>query len=322
MNTNYLFNFLLTQRGNYNELADRTDYNILGPNYRDGIAVLVVTEINNSGDYTLYDREEWPLLIPNIFGAEYHYFIYAVVKWLASGSYNQGDIVWYDDGNGNLNAWVSKQNGNTQIPAEGSYWTALDNDLSQLDSYTPPDPRLKADFYYRPVTSSTLDMFTLNKTAPHSFSLYFNSSSELIDEISLFDFLGNLITTIDIEPDAGDCTFTTSEDNVYFLVVTTDQGNQYIVNVYDLSDIEACYSDLVDNVLCECVDCNNCPGDKYYRALNFVNLYTTIRDLIYSDSFVNYGLIETGHVRSDWLNKLGVIVTKLKLLANDCTCNN
>ena len=61
---------------------------------------------------------------------------------------------------------------------------------------------------------------------------------------------------------------------------------------------------------------------NYERALNYVNTYYLLRDIIYADQSVLIGMISTDVLRAEYLSSIGLLVEKLRILSNECACND
>jgi len=316
LNNVNLFNFLLTQNGNYNVMEDQTDYSGLPvPLVREDIAVVAVTQIDEEVTYNLFTRDEWPLSYLNVSNSDYHIWTFALQRFNPAETVDIDVLRWYD-----YAVWKSLQNTNNTTPLEGSYWTQVTSDSIEDFQSVDSEVELESDFYYRPVDSTSLGQFALTKTGDHIYSIIYNGIVYEMESWKLYDYKNVLIGEWEPNDSTRQIQVVTPEDGVYYVQIELTDGTTQYVEIYDFTDAEACFFNLVKNVLCECVDCNDCPDASYKRMLTFLNLYVLIRDIVYADRAVNYGLLSNDTLRTDWLTSLGMLIDKLAIMTSECIC--
>ena len=316
LNNVNLFNFLLTQNANYNVMEDQTDYSGLPiPLVREDIAVVVVTQIAEEVTYNLFTRDEWPLSYLNIFDTDYHIWAFALQRFNPLETVDIDVLRWYD-----YTVWKSLQNGNNTTPMEGSHWTEVTSDTIEDFQSVDSEVFLETDMYYRPVQNTTLGQFSLRKIGDHRYSIIYNGLDYEITEHALYDYKNVLIGAWKSAEPYTEIQIVTPKDGVYYVQIELSDGTTQYIEIYDFTDAEECFLHLVKNVLCECIDCNDCPDASYKRLLTFVNLYVLIRDIVYADRMVNVGLLSNDVLRTDWLTSLGMLISKLAIMTEQCIC--
>ena len=161
--------------------------------------------------------------------------------------------------------------------------------------------------------------FNLTRHGDHNWKIVYNNGTML--SITLRDYS---LSEIRKYPNINSDTFyiETTEDGLYIAEVLADDNTTHYVEIYDFTDTEECYLKLMRNVLCECLDCDDCPGENYTRALTFANLYLLVRDIAYADRWSSGGFTNTETLRTERVADYGVIVEKLKMMVSKCTCND
>jgi len=311
------YQHLITQEGAYVQLFDEDllgtstiDWPILTYN-RSQVVDCMVVEEGASGTYNVYFRNEDQKFLSSV-NNDYHIWMYGVPIFTIGPTYNTGDIVWYDEA-----VWKCLSNTATIPSVSNPLWLQI-TDANTDELNTHPDD-LKNDYFFRAVYVTSDGDYTLVKTDDHQFSLVWNGSGNILS-YTVRDYQGALVETGSATSNT--LTFTFTEDGAYYVELTIDDRSIHYVEIYDFTDAEQCYLDLIKNVLCECVECDDCPGPLYNKQLHFVTTYQLLRDAIYVDQAARIGLVSTETLRDEYINTMGLMIKKLGLLIEDCTCTD
>lgn len=300
------FNFLFKQEGSYVTIQDRVVWGIDGFPTKDGYHLAMSwCEYNNGDDVNTYQFivMKDALRFLGITSQEYHIRIYAEQEWkLSIAGYPQDNVVWHND-----KYWYALIP-NTEEPGTtiNDWKEIVDGDDSKLDGVT-----YKMDGYFIPVNTSEQSNFIITKTDDHKFTVQWIGDGDAA-KYNLLDYKTNPIASGDVQNNTHDFEF--EKDGLY-IVEYLIGGISHYAEIYDFSDSEKCFLDLMRDVLCECTDCDDCPGKNYERALQFINFYQMIRDM----SCVNQS-VDSSILRSDYINHLGLIIAKLALMVDSCLC--
>ena len=312
------FNFLFGQSGSSILVDDRSDWEsgeLTGWEEATTAVIMVDTADELSFDLDTLNPTDKRFTIPVNVGEEHHIRMYALRIWEVGTNVIANEVYWY-----NSLAWVSQNAGILDVPAlSNPQWEVLDE--SNLTTLDHVDAGVVAtDGYASTVLSSPLGDFAVTKVEDHKFRITNYTGSD-IDEVTIADYRTEILSpqpSMELSTETVDITF--SEDGVYVAIIDIGTEKHYI-EIYDFTDTEDCYISLVQKVMCECVDCEDCTSPVYNRALTFLNIYQMVKDIVYTDRYVYSGMASTESLRTDTLTELGTLVDKLKLMAENCTCS-
>ena len=324
------YSHLMTQDGNYIVFTRAghdmnnpiTKWPVNGNNKDKLIDCLVITELSSPGvqkinfrsDYDDADRNLMTRKYLCVVGSDYQFDMYGVEKWIDKG-WKSGDIVWHEH-----RVWEANSKTTTgdapPSPNNSNWFEIVANNSDRLDVL---DVSQHNTYFYRPVYTPTNGNITIVKKADHHFEIRWNGSGQMIYYVAK-DY--NLKPVAEGEVTGNVAEFFPEEDGAYSIEITLDYGMKHYAEIYDFTDVEKCYLDLMKNTLCQCLDCNDCPGDDYDKALNYANTYIMLRDVIYSDQSVLAGLTSTDTLRKDFIQIMGTLIKKLKIMASKCSCDN
>ena len=223
-------------------------------------------------------------------------------------------VVWYAD-----DAWVTTPGTSSITPPSLSHadWTQIGE--SNYSAFTAGIPsNLQNNYIYAAMSTVEDGNFSVKKTADHAFTVEWIAAGTAVS-YKLLDFEGTEIsegTVIDNKVD-----LVMEKDGVYVVqFLMSDSSIQY-ADIYDFTDSEKCYLNLMKNTLCDCIDCEDCPGPEYARALNYVNTYILLRDIVYVEQSINVGLTSTSTYKSEYVKIIGMLINKLSLLTKKCGCD-
>lgn len=241
-------------------------------------------------------------------------WVFGVRLWIA-GVYSKNDIVWHKG-----QSYLCVATTTSDEPGASSDWNKPTPDEVQsagnLIQTTQGDAA--SDYFFTPVLSESTGDFVLLNRGNHNWNISYTEG--VITNITLNDYNMGRLESWSVNDNTFN--FTTPEDGAYILTIVTDNDATHYIEVYDFTDIENCYLELVRTVLCDCIDCNDCPGPQYQRALTFSNMYMLIRDILYSDRWAAGGFVSTEILRSDYVTMYGIIIEKLKEVSSKCNCND
>ena len=301
------FQQLGRQDGSYLYINDRSDWPILG--FSDGDLVnCSVLYLNGDESNRVLNADGDGVRFSIVAGDEYVIYTYGVVPWV-SGAYVVDDLRWHDD-----SIWKALID-TSSVPGTGAEWREVT--FMNAEELNAISTELTTNIYSKPVYENPLGSYSVKKTSDHVFKVTWNRDEDIVSS-RLLDYTNTFIK--DILPEDNTVTVTLEKDGVYIVEVMTVEGVLHYTEIYDFTDSEKCFLDLVVNVLCECVDCNDCPGPQYNRALNYVNTYQLIREIVNADRAVDNGLLSSEILRSDFVSSLGLLITKLGLMVNECVC--
>lgn len=314
------FNFLFKQTGNYIEAEDRIEWVNMGLLKSDyGLAMSWVKyqrdEDGNSGqDYDITYRfivEPTPFHFLGIIHQEYHIRMYAAQKWKYDKAYTPLYIIYH-----NKKYWYTELGAPIgEEPGISTNWKRISD--SQADRELLDTIHLKMDGYFTPVYSPDIGNFRIIKTGDHQFSVEW-IGDDAASYYEIRNYKDELIKEGTVPAD-GIVSFVTPQDGIYTVAFYVMETMHY-AEVYDFTDSEKCFLELMQNVLCECVDCDDCPGEHYERALNFTNIYLLIRDIIYSKSAMAMGLVDDTILRTKYISIMGIALQKLNIMQDSCLC--
>lgn len=309
------FNFTLSQSGNYNYMIphytfsnpEQYGYMVFIQPY-DGSALIDTGQIitGEHEDELRYNTTDDTI-----------YFMYAtaIIKYDVSPAPNIGEVRYYDG-----NVYKALDAGATTEPPSdcSASWLLITSD--NIDEiYGAGGIFREREMFMMHVPSLIVRTFNLTQTGDHTFSVSVNEVYT-VDHAELLKYTGELVETYDNIENTFE--FTTPNDGVYYLKIYMTEASVQYVNVYDFTDINKCYYKLITDVLCECGDCGECPGKNYQRALDFSNAYLLLRDIIYTESSVNFGLTDSSVLDTQWLNMVGLLMAKLNIMTENCICND
>ena len=244
--------------------------------------------------------------------------MYGVQQWSATpgSAYVLDDIVWSDH-----NCWkaiVTTPNAANVPTLTNADWDIIDSGNILTAFNTHPD-EMSNSYAYRPVYSPAQGNIQVLKIANHSFEIRWLGTGSSVSYVAK-NYKGGIVEEGNITSNLIE--FRPTVDGVYYLEILIDTGVLHYAEVYDFTDTEKCYLDLMKNVLCKCVDCNDCPGPEYDRALNYANTYLLLRDVVYADQSVSVGLTSTEILRTQYINIIGMLIDKLVLMSSNCSCSD
>lgn len=305
-------NFLFHQIGNYIYAEDKSAWPIKGLEKDDvGICMVWIAssdELKQTPVYNLITRPNQLYFLGNV-NVEYHIRMYAAEKFISGTSAIINNIYWFDS-----LLWICNDNNPEDPEASSADWDLISvKDLSPLN-YIP----IKMDGYFEPVNSPPEGNFNTTKLADHSFEITWLGDGN-VTEVALYDYRDrHITTTTDILNNTIE--YLMKEDGAYTSVWTVDGIKNY-VEIYDFTDAEKCFFELMKTTLCDCIGCEDCPGPEYIRALEFTNMYQTIFNKIYADRAVNLGMVSTETKRTGFVEAAGIAIKKLSIMVQDCTCS-
>ncbi len=313
LNTYNDFNFLFRQTGYYIYAEDKSLWGTgtLPERVNVGLAMVWTfdpPEEPNPSYY--YTAREDDLKILGEVGIEAHIRMYAANKWRTGDTSVQDTIYWYDN-----ELWIAITS-TTEDPSIGMKWTVITNtNLYELDVR---DINQKMDGYFVLISATVGGNFKVTKTADHQFTVDWISEG-VATEAKIYDYKMTLLDTQDLIDNHLSYKFET--DGLYIVSFLVDDV-EYYTDIYDFTDSEKCFLRLMVDVLCECISCDDCPGENYNRALNYSSLYILIRDIVYSKKASDMGLTDETILNEEYNLALGLVMQKLHIMQSDCLCNN
>ena len=295
------------QRSNYVHTEDKSNWTDIGKD-KTKYAIVLVAE-NKKGALTL-EPTDIPHQFSAVAGTELLLHFYAVHNRIPTAGMVENDCLWQDD-----KVYRCLTRGQTRYPSDDpTNWQMLTNSTAALID-TAPNVSLKYHTYFRAVSVS--GDFQLINNGDHSWTI--NSDIGNMTKIILKTY--DLVETAVYNFNDDTFTLLTPSDGLWIAEITMADGTTNYVEIYDFTEIERCYLDLMRNTLCECIDCKDCPDEGYTRALTFANMYLLIRDIAYADRWAAGGFTSTEILRTDYVNTYGMLIEKLKLMSDNCTCN-
>lgn len=303
---------IISQQGNYVRLDDRTVWPMSTLEIRDDFVDCMVYTTDASNYKVSFRDDEDKKFLGDI-GIDYSIYMFLVQRWVV-GPYNVDDIVWHDqrvfkcttvnpgEPGVDLNKWKEIVEGSDTLADMATIQDSHSRILLYKPSYSPSTGNIKVD-----------------KLNDHEFHVIWlgdgNVSSYIVKDYNQNTIQGEEpanTNTIDLVFD---------KDGVYIIELLMDDGSTNYAEVYDLTDAEKCHLEMMKNILCECIDCDDCPGENYNRALNFVNMYNVLRDMIFVEQAIAVGLVSTQVLDVERISMIGLLVAKLALLTDNCTCS-
>jgi len=309
------FENLHYQDGNYINIEDRSVWPVNGKNKDDMVlcAVWYLKDDPSEINLSFYDS---PIRFNVDMTKEYELFLYLVVKW-KEGAYVPGQIVWDEDSVWECTAPTSTKPHQFErlIPP----WTKIiDNNIDRLNGLTEA---YSAHYYIKPTTvvgELQAGNIAVTKVDDHKFKVEWLSTGDLT-AVDLFDYSSNYIRTL--SPADNQVTVELEKDGVYYLSMNINNGTIHYAEIYDFTDAEKCYLNLMRDILCNCLTCEDCPGKNYERALNFANMYQLLKNMVSSDQIIRAGIITTDVLRGEYIEMMGLMIAKLAILTESCLCD-
>ena len=300
---------LVYQSGNYMHTEDKTDWSNL-PLTGSYATVMVGEDLSKPGEFTL-DPTDIPHRFPAVVGAKGVVYFYLVTKAVTGKSSPALSCIWEDDKVYYTDLGVAGPPSETPVG-----WHLMTNaDISYLDNDASRPLGFTNYIYFR--ATSVAGDFQLTNHGEHSWTIDSTNGNMTKIILKTYDLVETAVYNFN------DDTFTllTPSDGLWIAEITMADGTTNYVEIYDFTKIEQCYLNLMRTTLCECIDCEDCPDEGYTRALTFANMYLLIRDIAYADRWAAGGFTSTEILRTDYVNTYGMLIEKLKLMANKCTCD-
>jgi len=311
-----LFENLHYQDSNYIYVSDRSVWPIGGQPQESFVlcGVWYLTEDPSSIKTSFFDEQ---IRFNVDMTKEYELFLYLVKKWVA-GAYAVGDIVWHND-----YLWKCVRSTLLEPPtppkAVEEWEMITEENIEELNTLG----EIYSDHYFiKPTTTvgeTQAGNLTVTKIDDHKFQVNWNVggvviSAKLLDYKS--DFVKDLVVSNNIIP------VELEKDGAYSVSLRLDDNTTHYAEIYDMTDAEKCYLDLIKNILCDCLTCEDCPGENYERALNFANMYQLLMNMLIADQVVRVGLMTTDVLREEYLSSIGLLIAKLAILTGSCLCQS
>jgi len=311
------YQHLITQDGVYVHLFDEDrvgtstiTWPILGY-IRTEVVDCMVVETNATGTYEIFFRDEGKAFLSTV-SDDYHIWMYGIPRHVVAAAYILDDIVWSDE-----SVWKCAGGTSTTPSVSNPLWLQItDANTDELNSH---DDELKNDYFYRATYAPADGNITVIKTGDHTFTVIWNGTDN-VDSWILRDYEGGVVDYGSAASNSLE--FLLTEDGAYTVDLILDTTDVHYAEIWDFTDAEKCYLDLIKNVLCDCVECDDCPGPLKNKALHFVTTYQLLRDAIYVDQAARVGLVSTETLREEYIATMGLMIKKLGLLINDCTCTD
>jgi len=302
------FQQLLRQEGNYLYIDDKSTWPIDGYQLLDIVTCTVWSPIEDSADISInfYD-ESTRILLNNLI--QYNIFNYGVPKW--PGSAVTGDIVWLAD-----KVWKCLST-TGYAPDYNQYWEEVNED--NIDELNAIGESRSSNYYYYSQAVDPSDDIFIEKTADHKFIIQWLGSGN-ITKAMLLDYNGEWIRDLEFLENTIDLLLL--EDGAYSVQLIFDTEAINYGEVFDFTDSEKCYLNMLVNTICECNSCEDCTDEMLNRILTFISTYQMIRDIVNANLAVNTGLVSTEVLRTEYMGALGLLMAKLNLMVNQCTCND
>lgn len=314
------YTHLISQEGNYIYFHDEDQANVSTINWTplfpftraNTVDCIVWMDRSVPGTYDVNFRDEPKKLLGTV-GADYDIWVYGIRKHVTGAAYVIGNIVWLGE-----SVWHCQANTSTTPSISDPTWIEIIE--TNTDYFLGYNADMSNMYAYRPVASLIEGNISVTKTGDHQFTITWLSTGT-ISAFSLRDYNG-----VVVEYDSGlavtELDFVLTQDGVYYVEMGLSDGSTHYAEIYDFTDTEKCYLDLMKSILCDCIDCHDCPGKNYERALNYANTYSLLRDIVYADQSQLIGLISTDVLRQKYIKSIGLLVDKLRILSNECTCND
>lgn len=302
---------LVYQDGAYINTLDRTDPKLSPPVV---LVVVPVAEEGSDSKYVLYSKEKDNSFL-SVIETEYHLWFY----WLKTNPAGSilNNLLWENE-----KVWrcVSPTSALPSV-SPGMWEEVNDSRISDFDN-PAADLLKKTDQYFKAMYSVSTGDFSLLNLGKHEFKIKYNYGK--INKVILYYYDYTIHSSYSVDSDT--FTITMPHDGAWVLQVETTNTNSEkktnYIEIYDFTDIEACYLKLLKDVICDCMDCDDCPGENYTRAVTLALLYTTIRDILYSDRMVAGGFASTETLRATYIQTYGLLIKKLSLMTSRCTCED
>jgi len=306
--------FELSIIGSYLLVTDKTDFNNFPFAISEYNQCVILENIDN-GLVSLYTAEGFTKEMQLNAGSHYQ-FNYLLVKReddLCSKIIQEPQYTFrWCEGNIYINIGDEYNPNWEKITERNIYWF----------QYFPDENQHTVFLYMR--DCDDLSTYVIKKIDRHKFQLQF-----LIDVVairySVTDVTGAVIVEENLTTE-NIIEFEFEKDGIYFVHLQwLDNGGNIIGQdtgiIYDLTDIEDCYQKIIDYILCEQEgDGCDCQSNESKKAKDFAILYSALRDIIYSDNAIRYGILSYPEVDQPTLVKQGKIIKKLSLYAENCTC--
>ena len=314
------FQLELRQNGNYLSLFDYTDYAIQTHtrsfDENDVVLCVIANNIETNvatiySDLTEVDGRKSQSVYLNTL-KHYEVWAYLVPKWNMGAVAPGSNVYWHD---GTIGYYI-----------DNVFQMAITP--SNYDIYMKP-PYIQEElihtylFMLLDEQGPSNNLYTIEKTGKHMFNINYVTGSGLI-QYKVKDFAGHDLVEWTFN-ESNTIRLAFSEDDLYKVLVLRKDNNGKIIGqeeilLYDMSDIEDCYQIIVDGLMCYGIDGCQCTGKNYDKALQVAALYTSVRDIAYSDNAMRCGLLSAEEYNEDYITKVGTIIRKLKIITDPCLC--
>lgn len=303
------FENLLKQEGNFLYVRDKSVWPVESYAETEVVSCAVWYHTNDSLIiYKDFYDETTRFLID--MATDYDIFVYLVPKFTISAL--AGEIRWHGD-----KVWKCLLDTSEEPLNNSSYWQEIDElNIDELNALGEP---LTAHYHYNGSFTTIEGELAVTKTADHSFTVKWLGEETVVSAI-LRNYKMEKI--VELYPIDNIITVTPEDDGVYIVEFTLNTESVHYAEVYDFTDSEKCFLNLMVSVFCECTSCDDCPGSAYDRALNFINTYIMLRNIINADRSVDVGLVSSQVLRTDYTSMLGLLLDKLSIMVSECTCDN
>ncbi len=278
---------------------------------------VALSDLSSPGDDSY--AGEW--YIPTANRMEYEIEMFCVYLWTV-GSYNP-DVIIYYGGLFYVNDAVGATSG---IPGISADWVLLDgtetggSDYFEAAIIAEPTTIVKdSDF-----TTISCERYEILKTDCHKYTITDTLNVVVTaTEITIHNYLGELIDTLEIPAQNDSISFELDEDGVYVLSV----GDETHI-IHEICDLEGCVVKMIDYILCDVDDpcletCDATAKAKIRRYRDELNLllglYYGMLGMIYTDKMAYVGIFsELTSNRELYIEKVGDMIAKLKVIVERC----
>ena len=247
------YTHLVTQEGAYVILSRKGNtesFTKFPPIYDSGTTVdCMVVENTENGNITINFRNDTDSpdgvdVVRKFLGTldeDFRINMYGVPKWVATPpvAYTKDDIVWDDQ-----KAWKANTLNPVNKPSSfNAEWIEI-TDVNADTAFDTYDKDLSNTYIYRPVATSSQGNIRVLKTSDHEYEVHWlglgNASKYVISDhnhlkIDEGEVIGNVVK------------FTSPKDGVYSVELTVDTDEKHYAEIYDLTDVEKCYLNLMSD---------------------------------------------------------------------------
>ena len=171
---------------------------------------------------------------------------------------------------------------------------------------------------YKMVIQNESSLYNITKEDTHKFNISFTDNVTRVD-YTVKNYAGDIIFS---GTNSGNVlSFIFEEDDVYSVeFVSYDSSENEVssdtVKLIDVSDADKCYMSYMKSQACTTPQCE-CNDEK---LLSLSMLYSTLRDVMNANISIKGAILSESEYDENYIENIGLIVNKLKILTNPCNC--